>query len=235
MLFPGGAPLDLRDFVPWLALVGFGAYHGINPAMGWLFAVTLGLQEENRRAVYAAFLPIALGHTASVVLVVVALVVAGVIVPLTPLKIIGAVILIGLGVFKLLRPLSHPRWVRMRVGFRSLTAWSFLMSSAHGAGLMLVPILFTLPLLGVSPDGVDLGELEHVEYMGIGGAPSPAMLVSQVTAVAIHTVAMFSVMAATAILVFEKVGLAILRRAWFNVDKLWAISLVVSGAVTLML
>ena len=227
--------MDLRDFVPWLALVGFGAYHGINPAMGWLFAVTLGLQEQNRRAVYAAFLPIALGHTASVVLVVVALVVAGIIVPLTPLKIIGALILIGLGVFKLLRPLSHPRWVRMRVGFRSLTAWSFLMSSAHGAGLMLVPILFTLPLLGVSPDGVDLGELEHVEYMGIGGAPSPAMLVSQVTAVAIHTVAMFSVMAATAILMFEKVGLAILRRAWFNVDKLWAISLVISGVVTLII
>lgn len=227
--------MDLRDFVPWLALVGFGAYHGVNPAMGWLFAVTLGLQEENRRAVYGAFVPIALGHTASVVLVVAALVLAGIIVPLTPLKIIGAAVVIGLGVFKLLRPLSHPRWVRMRVGFRSLTAWSFLMSSAHGAGLMLVPILFTLPLLGVSPDGIDLGELEHVEYMGIGGAPTSAMLVSQVTAVAIHTLAMFSVMAATAILVFEKVGLAILRRAWFNVDRVWAISLVVSGAVTLAL
>ena len=227
--------MDLRDFVPWLALAGFGAYHGVNPAMGWLFAVTLGLQEENRRAVYGAFVPIALGHTASVVLVVAALVLVGIIVPLTPLKIIGAAVVIGLGVFKLLRPLSHPRWVRMRVGFRSLIAWSFLMSSAHGAGLMLVPILFTLPLLGVSPDGIDPAELEHVEYIGIGGAPSPAMLVSQVTAVAIHTVAMFSVMAVTAILVFEKVGLAILRRAWFNVDRLWAISLVISGAVTLLI
>ena len=227
--------MDLRDFVPWLALVGFGAYHGINPAMGWLFAVTLGLQEENRSAVYGAFVPIALGHTASVALVIAALLLAGIIVPLTPLKIIGAAIVIGFGMFKLLRPLSHPRWVRMRVGFRSLTAWSFLMSSAHGAGLMLVPILFTLPLLGVSPDGVDVGELEHVEYMGIGGAPSPAVLVSQVTAVAIHTLAMFSVMAVTAVVVFEKVGLAILRRAWFNVDRVWAISLVVSGAVTLAL
>ena len=203
--------------------------------MGWLFAVSLGLQEQNRRAVYGAFVPIALGHTASVGLVVAALVLAGVIVPLTPLKLIGAAIVIGLGVFKLLRPLSHPRWVRMRVGFRSLTAWSFLMSSAHGAGLMLVPILLTLPILGVSPGGIDLRDLAHAEYMSLGAPPSLSTFVTQVTAVAIHTLAMFSVMAMVAIVVFEKVGLAILRRAWFNVDRVWAISLVISGAVTLAL
>lgn len=227
--------MELREFAPWLALVGFGAYHGINPAMGWLFAVTLGLQEQNRRAVYAAFAPIALGHTASVALVVAALIFAGFIVPLTALKITGAAVVIGLGVFKLMRPLSHPRWVRMRVGFRALTAWSFLMSSAHGAGLMLVPILFTLPILGVSASDIDLRTLEHAEYIGLGAPPSLATLVSQATAVAIHTVAMFSVMAVTAVVVFEKVGLAILRRAWFNVDRLWAISLIVAGAVTLVL
>ena len=227
--------MELREFVPWLALAALGTYHGINPAMGWLFAVALGLQEQNRRAVFAAFTPIALGHTASVVLVVAVVVTAGFIVPLTLLKIIGAACVIGLGVFKLLRPLSHPRWVRMRVGFRSLTAWSFLMSSAHGAGLMLVPILFTLPLLGVTSERIDLRELAHVEYMSLGAPPNIETLVSQITAVAIHTVAMFSVMAATAIVVFEKVGLAILRRAWFNVDRLWAISLVLSGLVTLIL
>lgn len=227
--------MEINEFVPWLALAGFGAYHGINPAMGWLFAVSLGLQEGERRAVYAAFLPIALGHTASVVLVVAAVVFAGFIVPLTALKIAGAAIVIGLGVFKLVRPLSHPRWVRMRVGFRDLTAWSFLMSSAHGAGLMLVPILLTLPLLGASASNIDLRDLPHTEYIGLGGAPSLATLVSQFTAVAIHTVAMFSVMAATALIVYEKVGLAILRRAWFNMDRLWAISLIISGAVTLAL
>ena len=227
--------MELREFAPWLALVAFGAYHGINPAMGWLFAVALGLQEQNRRAVYAAFAPIALGHTASVVLVVAALIFAGFLVPPVALKIVGATIVIGLGVFKLARPLSHPRWVRMRVGFRALTAWSFLMSSAHGAGLMLVPILFTLPLLGVSASDVNPRELEHAEYIGLGAPPNLATLASQVTAVAIHTVAMFSVMAATAIVVFEKVGLAILRRAWFNVDRVWAISLVISGVVTLVL
>ncbi len=227
--------MEVREFVPWLALAAFGAYHGINPAMGWLFAVALGLQEQNRSAVYSAFAPIALGHTASVALVVAALVFAGLIVPLTALKIIGAAIVIGLGAFKLVRPLSHPRWVRMRVGFRALTAWSFLMSSAHGAGLMLVPILFTLPLIGVSSEGIDLRELEHVEYMSLGAPPSLATLVSQLTAVAIHTLAMFSVMAVTAVVVFEKVGLAILRRAWFNMDRVWAISLITSGAVTLVL
>ncbi len=227
--------MEINEFVPWLALAGFGAYHGINPAMGWLFAVSLGLQEGERRAVYAAFLPIALGHTVSVALVVAAVVFAGFIVPLTALKIAGAAIVIGLGVFKLVRPLSHPRWVRMRVGFRDLTAWSFLMSSAHGAGLMLVPILFTLPLLGASASNIDLRDLPHTEYIGLGGAPSLAALVSQFTAVSIHTVAMFSVMAATALIVYEKVGLAILRRAWFNMDRLWAISLIISGAVTLVL
>ena len=225
----------MREFAPWLALAGLGAYHGVNPAMGWLFAVSLGLQERRRSAVYSAFVPIALGHTASVAAVVVVVVFVGVIVPLTALKIIGAAIVIGFGVFKLVKPLSHPRWVRMRVGFRSLTAWSFLMSSAHGAGLMLVPILFTLPLLGLSSDGVDLRELEHAEYMSVGAPPSVAVLVSQVTAVAIHTIAMFSVMAAAAIVVYEKVGLAILRRAWFNLDRLWAISLIASGAAVLLL
>ena len=182
-----------------------------------------------------AFTPIVLGHTASVAVVVAVVLFARVIVPLTALKIIGAAIVIGLGVFKLMRPLSHPRWVRMRVGFRALTAWSFLMSSAHGAGLMLVPILFTLPLLGVTADGIDLRELQHVDFMGIGAPPSIATLVWQLTAVAIHTLAMFSVMAITAVLVFEKVGLAILRRAWFNLDRLWAFSLIVSGVVTLIL
>lgn len=227
--------MEVREFVPWLALAAFGAYHGINPAMGWLFAVSLGLQEQNRSAVFAAFAPIALGHTASVAAVVTVVVFAGLIVPLIALKIVGAAIVIGLGVFKLVRPLSHPCWVRLRVGFRALTTWSFLMSSAHGAGLMLVPVLFTLPLIGVSPAGIDLRELEHVEYMNLGAPPSLATLVSQLTAIAIHTVAMFSVMAATAVVIYEKVGLAILRRAWFNVDRLWAISLIVSGAVTLAL
>lgn len=224
--------MGLTDFAPWLALVGLGAYHGVNPSMGWLFAVALGLQEQRRAAVYRAFAPIALGHTASVAVVVALVLIANVILPLALLKYVGAAIVIGFGVFKLVRPLSHPRWVTMRVGFRSLTAWSFLMASAHGAGLMLFPILLNLPLLGDAAQAIDLRELPHAEYMSLGAPPTFATLVSQFTAVAIHTLAMFSVMGVTAVVIYEKVGLAILRRAWFNLDRIWAITLIASGAVT---
>jgi threonine/homoserine/homoserine lactone efflux protein len=118
---------------PWLALILLGAYHGLNPAMGWLFAVGLGLQEGRREAVLKAFWPIALGHAAAVTLVVAAVLAAQVVVPLEVLKYAGAGALILFGLYKLIRR-KHPRWVGMRVGFRDLTAWSFLMASAHGAG-----------------------------------------------------------------------------------------------------
>ena len=224
--------MGLAEFAPWLALVGLGAYHGVNPSMGWLFAVALGLQERRRAAVYRAFAPIALGHTASVAAVVALVLVANVILPLALLKYACAAVVIGFGIFKLLRPLSHPRWVTMRVGFRSLTAWSFLMASAHGAGLMLFPILLNLPLLGAAAQGLDLRALPHAEYMSLGAPPTLATLVAQLTAVAIHTLAMFSVMGVTAVVVYEKVGLAILRRAWFNLDRVWAVTLIASGGVT---
>ena len=225
--------MNLSEFAPWLALAGLGAYHGVNPAMGWLFAVSLGLQEQRAAAVWRAFIPIALGHAASVAVVVAAVVLAGAVVPIDALKIVAAVAVIGFGAFKLLRPLSHPNWTRMRVGFRALTAWSFLMASAHGAGLMLAPILFNLPAFDIS--AIDARQLQHAEYMSVGAPPSAATLISQLTAVSIHTIAMFSVMAATAIAVYEKVGLAILRRAWFNLDRLWAAALILSGVALLAL
>ncbi len=226
--------MELKEFAPWLALAALGAYHGINPAMGWLFAVALGLQERSGAAVWRALAPIALGHAISVSVVVTVVIAVGTALPLTVLKIIAAVLVIGFGAFKLLRPLSHPRWTRMRVGFRALTAWSFLMASAHGAGLMLVPILFNLPIFEPSA-AVNIRQIEHAEYMSIGAQPSVATLVSQLTAVSIHTIAMFSVMAGTAVVVYEKVGLAILRRAWFNLDRLWAGALIVSGVLILVL
>ena len=139
--------MSSTDLWPWITLAALGAYHGINPAMGWLFAVALGLQERSRGAVFSAFPPIALGHAASVALVVGVVVVGRAIVPIDALKIMGCVALVSFGIYKLVRS-SHPRWVGMRVGFRDLTAWSFLMASAHGAGLMLVPILLRLPGYG---------------------------------------------------------------------------------------
>src|SRR5919107_5903176 len=128
---------------PWLALALLGAYHGLNPAMGWLFAVALGLQERRRGAVLQALPPIALGHGVAVSLAVLVIGGAPIMVPLDVLRYVCAGVLILFGLYKLVRR-KHPRWVGMRVGFRDLTAWSFLMSSAHGAGLMLVPVLLTL-------------------------------------------------------------------------------------------
>ena len=227
--------LETGELWPWLILAALGAYHGVNPAMGWLFAVALGLQEGRRGAVYQAFVPIALGHTVSVAVVVGAVLLVRAVIPLEALKYIGAAILVGFGVYKLVRS-THPRWVGMRVGFRDLTAWSFLMASAHGAGLMLIPILFNLPGYRLSiAEAIDIRDLPHADYMLIGAPSGVETVVAQVTAVSIHTLAMFGVMAVVAIVVYEKVGVAILRRAWFNLDKAWAIVLVGTGLLTLIL
>jgi hypothetical protein len=217
-------------------LAVLGAYHGINPGMGWLFAVALGMQEQSRSAVFRAFFPIALGHAASVAIVVAVVAFGQTIISPNVLKIVGASILVAFGLYKLLGRMSHPRWVGMRVGFRDLTAWSFLMASAHGAGLMLVPILFSLQTPGISSaEALQVSQLTHADYVVVGSPTTLATLISQFTAVSIHAVAMFAVMGIVAIVVFEKVGLSILRRAWFNLDKAWAMVLIATGALTYVL
>ncbi len=226
---------EIGELWPWLVLAALGAYHGVNPAMGWLFAVALGLQEGRRGAVYEAFVPIALGHMISVVVVVGVVLLVRSVIPFDALKYIGAAILVGFGIYKLVRS-THPRWVGMRVGFRDLTSWSFLMASAHGAGLMLIPILFNLPGYRLSiAEAIDVRDLPHADYMLVGAPSGIETIISQVTAVSIHTLAMFGVMAIVAIVVYEKVGVAILRRAWFNLDKVWAIVLIGTGLLTLVL
>ena len=228
--------MDVSEFWPWIMLAVLGAYHGINPGMGWLFAVALGMQEQSRSAVFRAFFPIALGHAASVAIVVAVVAFGQTIISPNVLKIVGASILVAFGLYKLLGRKSHPRWVGMRVGFRDLTAWSFLMASAHGAGLMLVPILFSLQTPGISnAEALQVSQLTHADYVPVGGPTTIATLISQFAAVSIHAVAMFVVMGIVAIVVFEKVGLSILRRAWFNLDKAWAIVLIATGALTLVL
>jgi hypothetical protein len=217
---------------PWLALILLGAYHGLNPAMGWLFAVALGLQEGRREAVIKAFWPIALGHAAAVTLVVTAVLAAQVVVPLGVLRYVGAGALILFGLYKLIRR-KHPRWVGMRVGFRDLTAWSFLMASAHGAGLMLVPVL--LKLSGTMQEMEHMAHEAH-EHWGHGVhlfLTNPAVL-TDFAAVAVHTLSMFAVMAVVALVVYNRLGLMILKRTWFNVDLLWAGALVGAGVITLI-
>ena len=222
----------IADFWPWIALAALGAYHGVNPGMGWLFAVALGLQEGSREKVLLAIPPIALGHALSVAVVIAVVLVARVALPLDWLRWIGGAALMGYGLYKLWRN-SHPRWVGMRVGFRDLTAWSFLMASAHGAGLMLLPLLFNLPFQDAPPPGVFTRYVPHSEYMSLGAAPSAEVVIAQLTAVAIHTAAMFGAMAVVAVVVYEKLGLRLLRRSWVNLDRVWAVSLIAAGVATL--
>jgi hypothetical protein len=223
----------MKEIWPWLTLALLGAYHGINPAMGWLFAVALGLQERSRSAVLRAFLPIALGHAASIAVVVALVSVAQALVDIATLRLVGAGALVLFGLYKLLAPMSHPRWVGMRVSFRDLTAWSFLMATAHGAGLMLVPLLLRLPHGMAHADHDMAGHAGHAAHMQMAGAV--AAPTGEFAAVALHTAAMFVVMAVAAVVVFEKVGLAILRRAWVNLDLVWAVALIVSGVVSFVM
>ena len=201
---------------PWLALAGLGAYHGLNPGMGWLFAVVLGLQERQRGAVLRALPAIALGHEASIGVVAVLVAAAQFVAAASLLRPLGAVALVAFGIFKLVRPRSHPRWVGMRIGPRELVLWSFLMSSAHGAGLMLVPVLLGLPHAADTPD-----------------LPLVNLSVSTFLAVSVHSASMLAVMAAVALVVYERLGVGILRRAWLNVDLLWSAAVVSAGVVTL--
>src|SRR5215470_15873878 len=205
-------------FSPWLALAGLGAYHGLNPAMGWLFAVALGLQERNRSAVLRALPAIAIGHEASIAAVAAILALAQLVTAAELLRPLGAIGLVLFGVFKLIKPRAHPRWVGLRVGPRDLVVWSFLMSSAHGAGLMLVPVLLGLP---VASSGEDLPSI------------SLNTLAQDVAAVTVHSAAMLLVMGTIAMIVYERLGLNVLRKAWLNVDLAWSVAVIAAGLVTL--
>jgi hypothetical protein len=210
---------------PWVVLLLLGAFHGINPGMGWLFAVALGLQEQRLHAVFRALLPIALGHALSIAAVLLLVGMIQVILPERLLHLLSAAVLFGFGLYKLIRA-RHPRWVGMRVDFKDLTLWSFLMATAHGAGLMLVPVLLQWP-------AQDYAHAQLIEKL------SPNLITTSLglllAAVAVHTLSMLLVTAAIAGLVYEKLGLAILRQAWFNLDWVWAGTLILTGLFVMML
>ena len=215
---------------PWIAVALLGDYHGVDPSMGWLFAVALGLQERRRGKVFEALLPIAVGHLIAVGLAV-ALIASAMASGAWMLQPIGAVALIAFGMFRLWRPGAHPRWVAMRVNGRDLVAWSFLMASAHGAGLMLFPILMELPSNANSMVAM------HHHHMGMGATPTQGHLgVAQASAVVlVHTGAMLIVMGTVALAVYQWIGLQILRSAWINLDTIWAIALIAAGFLSLII
>ncbi|MBV8343410.1 MAG: hypothetical protein JO190_00265 [Candidatus Eremiobacteraeota bacterium] len=190
----------------WTALFLLGCYHGLNPAMGWLFAVALGMQERRIGAVLLAIVPLAVGHIASVAAIVALAVTAAVDLPRPVVHGVAAGVLLGFGAYRLIR-IRHPRWVGMRVGFWGLCLWGFLMSSAHGAGLMLVP------------------------FVTAGASTAP--YAAGAAMLAVHTLGYLATMTAVALVVYAKVGVSFLRTAWLNVDVIWAIALIVTGIVAL--
>ncbi|MCG5446572.1 hypothetical protein NIE79_005272 [Micromonospora sp. NIE79] len=199
-------------------LAALGAFHGLNPAMGWLFAVARGLQERSRLALLRALPPIAAGHLASVAIVAALVAATRSVTTSSALAVVGGVVLVTFGLWRLLSE-RHFRWAGMRLSAAQLAAWSFLMSSAHGAGLMLLPVLVAEPVPG--------GHSGHL-------AAAPMGALSGLAAAGVHTVAMLGVALAVALLVYQVLGVGVLRRAWFNVDRLWAGVLVAAGLVTLI-
>lgn len=203
----------------WGVLLLLGAWHGINPAMGWLFAVALGLQKQSSRAVWESLIPIAIGHLLAIAMVVALALLAGTALSLHYARFVVAGLLLVFGLFRLIWG-KHPRWGGMQVGFRDLTIWSLLTASAHGAGFMLLPIL-----LGMS--GMHGGHETHSPALSSGWAGF--------LAVAIHTLGYLLVTGLIAWVVYTRLGLAVLRRAWFNVDRVWAVSLIVTAGLTLLI
>ncbi|MEU7612944.1 hypothetical protein [Micromonospora sp. NPDC049204] len=202
----------------WVTLVALGAFHGLNPAMGWLFAVARGLQERSRAALLRSLPPIAAGHLASVAIVAALVSATRSVTASTAVAVVGGLLLVGFGLWRLLSE-RHFRWAGMRLSPAQLAGWSFLMSSAHGAGLMLLPLLVTAPVSG-----------SHSGHL----AAAPVGALSGLAAAGVHTVAMLATALVVAVLVYQVLGVGVLRRAWFNVDRLWAGVLVAAGLVTLI-
>ena len=205
------------------ALVGLGAVHGLNPGMGWLFAVALGLLERSRRALGRALPPLALGHAGAIALAVAVAAGLGHAIPARELRWGVAVALVGLGVLRLVRH-GHPRG-GFRVGGRDLALWSLLMATAHGAGIMVLPLV--LPS-SATPAG-------HAAHAGILLAGVGTGLPPGCEATMLHTAGYLGVTMILAVLVYERLGVGVLRRAWVNLDLVWAGALILTGGLTALL
>ena len=209
---------DAAALWPWLAVAGLGLFHGLNPAMGWLFAVALGLNRGSQRIVLLSLLPITLGHAAAVVVVLLAVLMLGLMVEPRALAPIAAAMLIAWAAWHASRGHRGKVRVGMQTGLAGLAAWSFMMASAHGAGLMLVPVM--LPICMADAPGAALTA---------GGSAALGLAV-----VGVHTAAMLATIAIIAVVVYRWVGLALLRSAWINLDAIWIAALAASGVLVLL-
>jgi hypothetical protein len=197
---------------PWLTLAGLGFYHGLNPAMGWLFAVALGLQRNSQRIVLLSILPIALGHAAAVAAVLAGVLTLGLFVDRVILVRLMGVVLIGWACWLAVYGHRHRVRVGMQTGLAGLVLWSFLMASAHGAGLMLIPALTPI----------------------CGSLAADAAVPTALAALGIHTAVMLLTIAAVAVAVYKWIGIDFLRRGWINLDMVWIAVLGMCGTVLLV-
>jgi len=203
---------------PWLALAGLGLFHGINPAMGWLFAVALGLHRRSRRVVVVSLVPIALGHAAAVAAVLVAALALGLVFNHVVLSRLAAIVLLTWAAWHALY--GHRQRVRvgMQTGLAGLVLWSFLMASAHGAGLMVIPVV--LPLCASAAPASDTTAATALPYA--------------LAALAVHTAAMLVAIAAVSLVVYNWIGVDFLRRGWINLDVIWVAALAACGLMLLI-
>jgi hypothetical protein len=213
---------------PWVTLLGLGALHGVNPGMGWLFAVALGLQGGRGRAVWRALPPLALGHALAIGAVVAVALVVGVAVPVEILKWVVAGLLLTVGVARLVRA-RHPRYGGMKVGARDLSVWSFLMASAHGAGLMVAPVLLEM---GSRAGHIGHGGWSHAEHLAPLAAGLHQGLVAGLAATGVHTAGYLLVTALVALVVYHRLGVRLLRTHWINLDLVWAAALILTALAT---
>jgi hypothetical protein len=202
-------------------LMALGAFHGMNPGMGWLFAVALGMQERRRGAVLRALVPLAAGHALAVTTALAVVLTIGAVIPLSWMRWPLAGVLVSLGIMRFRRH-RHPRSAGMRVSMSRLALWSFVMATAHGAGLMVMPMFVGLAMAD---------EAGHTHHMATTAAGAGTALI----ATGLHAAGYLAVTAFVAVLVFEKLGVGILRRAWINLDIIWAAALMATGILTLML
>ena len=197
---------------PWLALAGLGAFHGLNPAMGWLFAVALGLHRQDRGIVILSLAPIALGHAASTAVMAAAFLAMGAALDLRAVRVGSALVLIGWALYHWRYGHRHRVRFGMRTGLVGLAAWSFLMATAHGAGIMLWPALMPICFGGRAP--ASTGDALGAALAGVG----------------VHAGAMLLVTGAIALSVYAWIGVEVLRHAWLNLDRVWTLALLAAGA-----
>jgi len=202
----------------WLAIAGLGLFHGINPAMGWLFAVALGLNRRSERVVWLALLPIGLGHALAVAVIVFLVLALGLILEPGVLRLLTAAVLFAWAGWHALYGRRLKVRFGMQVGLGGLFVWSFLMANAHGAGLMLIPAVIPLCLAASPTHGLSLGA-----SMPVGLA-----------ALCLHTAAMLATIGIVSIVVYKWIGVGFLRRGWINLDLLWTIALVICGIIVLV-